>query len=56
MNQTDSVILRALYIHPKWLIEENAINLRKDVWSSFPIALIIMDKTTLTNNRFFKLK
>ena len=29
MNQTDVLILAALNIHPKWLIEENAINLRK---------------------------
>lgn len=30
----------AINIHPKWLIEEKAIILRKDVWLSPPIAPI----------------
>ena len=31
MNQTDSLILKALKFHPKSLIEENGINLSEDV-------------------------
>lgn len=34
----------AANIHPKWLIEENAINLRKEVWFSPPKEPIIIDK------------
>ena len=54
MNQTDSLILKALKFYPKWLIEENGINLSKDVLLSPPISPIISDLITLADiNRFF---
>ena len=34
----------AANIHPKWLIEEKAINFRKDVWFSPPSDPMIIDK------------
>lgn len=37
----------AASIHPKWLIDEKAINLRREVWFNPPIDPIIIDKTII---------
>lgn len=51
INHNDSLISIAEIIHLKWLIEENAINFRKDVWLNPPKAPITADKKILHNNR-----
>lgn len=41
----------AINIQPKWLMEEKAINLRKDVWFNPPNAPIIIDKIIATKKK-----
>lgn len=45
MSHNNSLFIIAISIQPKWLIEENAINLRNEVWFNPPKAPIIIDKT-----------
>lgn len=46
-----------LSIHPKWLIEEKAISLRKEIWFNPPIAPIKVDKIIVKlNKKKFKQK
>lgn len=39
-----SLIIIAVIIHLKWLIDEYAINFRNEVWFNPPIAPNILDK------------
>lgn len=46
-----------LSIHPKWLIEEKAINLRREVWFNPPIAPTKIEKIIVREkNKMFKQK
>lgn len=41
----------AINIQPKWLIEEKAINLRREVWFNPPKAPIIIDKIIIIKKK-----
>lgn len=47
----NSLFIIAKSIHPKWLIEEKAINLRKEVWFNPPNAPIIIENKIVNRKK-----
>lgn len=44
VNHNNSLLKIAISIQPEWVIKENAINLRNEVWFNPPMAPTIIDK------------